>query len=86
MFIGMSLSVSKTMLSLHLSGGGFSYYERVFLRAMVAARVAFSFRNLAGRKDIKSNKERNQLLQMASGECQENQMQAYVNRLRELDD
>ena len=59
MFIGLSLSQSKTMLSLHLTASGVSYYERIFIRAIIAARVSFSFRNLAGRKEVKSNKERN---------------------------
>ena len=59
MFIGLSLSTSKTMVSLHLSGNTLPYYERVFLRAVIAARVGFKFRNLAGKKDINGFKERN---------------------------
>ena len=71
MFIGLALSASKTMLSLHLTAGSLPYYERIFLRAVIAARVSYQFRNLTGKKEVKSNRERNQLLQMASGEVQE---------------
>lgn len=41
LFIGMSLSTSKTMLSCHLTSGGMTYYDRVFLRSVIAARVSF---------------------------------------------
>ena len=63
------------MLSLHLTAGTLAYYERIFLRAVIAARVGYQFRNLTGKKEVKSNKERNQLLQIASGEVQEKEMQ-----------
>ena len=59
MFIGLSLSTSKTMVSLHLSGQTMPYYERIFLRAVIAARVGYKFRNLTGKKDVNGFKERN---------------------------
>ena len=80
------MSTSKTLLGIHLTASGVSYYERIFLRAVIAARVSFGFKNLTARKEVKSNKERNQLLQIASGECQEPAMQVYVDRLRDLDE
>ena len=39
LFIGLALSMSKTMLSLHLSGNTLPYYDRIFLRSLIAARV-----------------------------------------------
>jgi len=48
LFIGLSLSTSKTLLSVH--------------RSTIAARVGFEFRNFATKKEVKSNKERNQVL------------------------
>jgi len=39
MFIVLAMSTSKTFLSLHLTGNELPYYDRVFLRAVVAARV-----------------------------------------------
>lgn len=85
MFIALSLPTSKVMLSLHLTSSSLPYYERIFLRAVIAARVSFQYRNLVGRKEVKSNKERNQLLQMASGEVQERTMQQYLDVFRDLD-
>ena len=47
------------MVSLHLSGQTMPYYERIFLRAVIAARVGYKFRNLTGKKDVNGFKERN---------------------------
>jgi len=66
LFIGLSLSTSKTLLSVHLTANDLPYYERIFLRSVIAARVGFEFR--ANKKEVKSNKERNQILAMGSGE------------------
>jgi len=46
LFIGLALSMSKTMLSLHLSGNTLSYYDRIFLRSLIAARVGFRFKSV----------------------------------------
>ena len=73
------------MLSLHLTAGTLAYYERIFLKSVIAARTGYQFRNLTLKKDIKSNKERNQLLQMASGEVQQKDMHEYLDVLRQLD-
>lgn len=59
LFIGLSLSTSKTILSMHLTANELPYYERIFLRSVIAARCGFEFRNLASKKEVKSNKERN---------------------------
>ena len=59
LFIGLSLSISKSMLSLHLTAGTLAYYERLFLKAVIHARTGWQFRNLTLKKDVKSNKERN---------------------------
>lgn len=44
-FIGLSIPISKTLLSIHLTAQKLPYYERIFLRAVIAARVGFQFRN-----------------------------------------
>ena len=64
LFVGISLSTSKTMLSLHLTGI-LPYYERIFLRSVIAARVSYTYRHLTGRKAIRSNREKNILHLMA---------------------
>ena len=39
LFIGMALNWSETMLSLHLTGNNLPYYDRIFLRTILSARV-----------------------------------------------
>ena len=41
LFIGLSLSISKSMLSLHLTAGTLAYYERIFLKAVISARTGW---------------------------------------------
>ena len=41
MFIALALSTAKTLLALHMTSQGLPYYERIFVRAMVAARVGY---------------------------------------------
>ena len=74
MFIALALSTSKTLIALHMTAGGLPYYERIFLRAVVAARVGYQFRHLTNRKEIKSNRERNQIMGMATNEAEEAEM------------
>ena len=45
LFIGLSLPISKTLLSCHLTAQKLPYYERIFLRAAISARVGFQYRN-----------------------------------------
>lgn len=45
LFIGLSLPSSKTLLSIHMTAQKLPYYERIFLRALIAARVGFQYRN-----------------------------------------
>ena len=65
LFIGIALSLSKTMQSLHITAGQLPYYERIFLRSVIAARVSYQFRNAASKKIVKSNKEKNLLYALA---------------------
>lgn len=41
LFVGLALSMSKTVLSVHLTANELPYYDRVFLRAVIAARVGY---------------------------------------------
>lgn len=58
-FIGLSLPVSKTLLSCHLTAQKLPYYERIFLRAAIAARVGYQYRRGTQRRVVNSNKEKN---------------------------
>ena len=86
LFVGLSLPISKTLLSCHLTAQKLPYYERIFLRACIAARVGFQFRTSTQKKGINSNKEKNQILQISSGEVQEKAMRIYTHTLKDLDE
>ena len=47
LFIGMAISSSKSCISLHLSANNMDYYERIFMRTLVNAKVSYHFRNMA---------------------------------------
>ena len=71
MFIGLAVNQSKTLLSIHLTAAKLPYYERIFLRSILAARVGYQQKNTAMKKNVENNKERNQVMQMAGGEVQD---------------
>ena len=60
-FIGMTLPVSKSIISLHLSFNGLGYYDRVFLRTLINAKLVYKFKNKAQDKlsGIRSQGEKN---------------------------
>lgn len=39
MFIVLAMSTSKNFLALHITGNELPYYERIFMRSLIAARV-----------------------------------------------
>lgn len=55
-FIGMALPVSRSCIGLHMSGNGLEYYDRVFLRTLIDAKVSYHFKNLALQKNNNINK------------------------------
>jgi hypothetical protein len=46
-FIGMALPISRSCIGIHMSGNGLEYYDRVFLRTLIDAKVAYHFKNYA---------------------------------------
>ena len=86
LFIGLSLPISKTLLSCHMTAQKLPYYERIFLRAAISARVGFQFRNATQRTKIHSNKERNQILQIAAGEVADDGMKVLTDKMKDLDE
>lgn len=55
-FIGMALSHSKSCMGIHLSANRLGYYERIFLRTLIDAKVQYHFKNYA-QKHFKSDSE-----------------------------
>jgi hypothetical protein len=39
MFVIIAMSTSKSFLCLHISNNGLPYYERIFMKSLIAARV-----------------------------------------------
>ena len=58
MFIILAMSLSKSFLALHLTGNDLPYYERVFMRSLVAARIAYAVKPDEKTNEIRLNKER----------------------------
>ena len=54
-FIGMALPISKSCISLHLSANELTYYERVFLRTLINAKLSYKFKNFASLSHNTSN-------------------------------
>ena len=46
-FIGMAMSTSKSAIACHLSANNLDYYQRIYLRTLIDAKVAYHFRNMA---------------------------------------
>jgi hypothetical protein len=64
-FIGLALTMSKTMLSLHMSANELPYYDRIFLRSLMAAKVGYGSTGSHGQKN---NKEFGTIMQLAGGD------------------
>ena len=86
MFIGLAVNQSKTLLSIHITAAKLPYYERIFLRSILAARVGYQQKNTQLKRDVTSNKEKNQVLQMANGEVQDPTLRGYIDNLKDLDE
>jgi hypothetical protein len=78
-FIGLALSMSKTMLAIHLSGNHIPYYSRVMLRTLIAARVDYRYKDERGANKIKNNKEFSHVMQLANPDNYSLEMQDYIN-------
>ena len=63
----MALNWSDTILSLHLTGNKLPYYDRIFLRTILSARVSYKNKNTAAHKKIKNNKEYNHVMHLTNG-------------------
>jgi hypothetical protein len=77
-FIGLALSSSKTMLSLHLTANDLPYYDRVFLRSLIAARVGYRFKEDPKKLEIENNKEYDTVMHLAGGGNYNPQIQDYI--------
>lgn len=79
LFIGMALKQSKACVSIHLSANNLSYYERMFLRTLVDARVSYYFRNMAQEVgSIRSQKEKNQIQELKNHSFEHPDIEDFV--------
>jgi len=86
LFIGMSLKNSKSVVALHLSLNALDYYERIFLRTLVDANVAYHFRNMAADpRAIRSQKERFQINELKNHDFDDVNLQDFVEKWNFID-
>jgi hypothetical protein len=86
LFIGMSLKNSKSVVALHLSLNALDYYERIFLRTLTNARVAYHFRNMAAEpRHIRSQKERFQINELKNHDFDDENLEDFVERWNFID-
>jgi Leucine-rich repeat (LRR) protein len=85
LYMGVALGNSHTVMSLHLSGNQLSYYERIFLRSVTAAKVGYSSK-MPGNpwEPISSNNEYNNVLGIVAGGANP-QLQNYTRIFNALD-
>ena len=59
LFMGMAMEKSKSCIGMHLSNNNIDYYERIFLRTLINAKVNYHFRNMADEMgSVKGQRER----------------------------
>jgi hypothetical protein len=68
-----------------MSGNDMSYYERIFLRALISARVDFGQKNEQQRSLVERNKERLQVAQIATKEYLGSDLKEYLQRFEVLE-
>jgi hypothetical protein len=86
LFIGMAVSTAKSCISIHLSGNNLDYYERIFLRTLVNAKVSYHFRNMAAEQGkIRSQKERNQVMEIGTHDWSNEELIQFVEQWNYID-
>lgn len=86
LFIGMAISISSSCISIHLSANNIDYYERIFLRTLVNAKVAYHFRNMAQEVgSIRSQRERAQILELKNHDFDNNELKEFVDKWNYID-
>ena len=78
MFIVVAMSMSKSFLSLHISNNDLPYYERIFLRSIIAARVHNNTKYDNAKLAVRMNKDRASVLTLASREFLEKELKRYI--------
>ena len=75
----MALAKSKACIGMHLSANNLDYYERIFVRSLMNAKVQNHFRNMAEKDgSIKSQKERNLVQNLKFHDYDSQPMQDFV--------
>jgi hypothetical protein len=86
LFIGMAVSTAKSCISIHLSGNNLDYYERIFLRTLVNAKVSYHFRNMAAEQgSIRSQKERNQVMELNTHDFSNQELIQFMQQWNYID-
>ena len=79
LFVGMALQKAKSCIGMHLSANNLDYYERIFLRTLINAKVGYHFRNMAQEVgSIRSQKERSQILELKNHDFDNKALKDFV--------
>ena len=85
LFLGLALTMSKTVLALHMTGNTIAYYDRMFLRSLMAAKVDYRFKSDQNRPELKNNKEFTQVLQMGGSKTYNKKIRDYISMYNDWD-
>ena len=86
LFMGMALQKSRSCIGMHLSANNLDYYERIFVRTLINAKVQHHFRNMAQEQgSIRSQKERNQILELKNHDFDNQALKDFVTQWNYID-
>lgn len=84
-FLGFALAPSKSLVAIHMSANDLDYYERVFIRTCINAKVLYHFRNHAEDKNVRSFKEQNQLIRLQKEDERSQELQDFITAFNFID-
>lgn len=87
LFIGMTLPLSKSCIGMHLTANNLGYYERIFLRTLIDAKVQQHFKNVAQvkKQPTKKQTEASQMLEMSQQDFLEEELQNFIRTFNSLE-
>jgi hypothetical protein len=86
-FVGMTLPVSKSVIALHLSFNGLGYYDRVFLRTLINAKLVYKFKNMAQDRvnGIRSQAEKNVVDQLGTMDFMDDDLKHFMRTYNHIE-
>ena len=72
--------MSVSCIGIHLSSNGLEYYDRVFLRTLINAKINYQFKNLAREQinGVRASREAVQVDQLDDGEPYNEELKRFI--------